>query len=204
MEKLRTMPDKEKFQHAFAMVHLYQKHVLPFVQEHLGYDEMHELRSVWQAAIIPIHDHDRDHDKYEGAYSNWMWMARCSHDFLAEELPQQKVVDYKRLLLKLHKRQHDNSDLILYRFLGNYTALAKALLYEMQWLTPIELTSCNRNQVTCRVRDCKILGTPGGGRVCRVDCRNVGTAYARQLYDLKRVTDPSEHGCTITLTPFLQ
>jgi hypothetical protein len=37
--------------------------------------------------------------------------------------------------------------------------------------------------------------------VCRVDCQNIGKAYARKVYHLMRVTILSNHGCTITLTP---
>ena len=200
MIKLKSMPDREKFQHAFEMVRLYQRHVLPFVEKHLGYSEMHNLRSVWQAAIIPIHEGDSDHDKYERAYSNWLWMARCSHDLLAERLSSEEVMDYKRLLLRLYEQQLNNPDLFILRALGAHTALAKALLYEMQWLTPMELTSQSKWEVTCSILDCKLLQTPGAERVCRVDCQSVGAAYARKVYQLKRVTIPSNHGCTIALT----
>jgi hypothetical protein len=201
MIKLKSMPDREKFQHAFEMVRLYQRHVLPFVEKHLGYSEMHNLRSVWQAAIIPIHEDDSDHDKYERAYSNWLWMARCSHDTLAEQLSSAEVLEYKRLLLRLYEQQLNLPELAVLRLLKAHTALTKALLYDMQWLTPIEITNVSIAQVTCVVKDCKILQTPGTERVCRVDCHHIGTAYARSVYHLKRVTTVSEHGCTFSLTP---
>ena len=203
MDKLKPMPERVKFQHAFEMVRLYQKHVLPFVEEYLGYAEMHNLRSIWRAAIIPIHEGDPDTDKYNQAYSNWLWMARCSHDLLAERLSSEEVMDYKRLLLRLYEQQLDNPDLFILRALGAHTALAKALLYEMQWLTPMELTSQSKGEVACTIHDCKLLQTPGAERVCRVDCQNVGTAYARKVYHLKRVTTPANHGCTITLAPII-
>lgn len=201
MYRQKPMPNSEKYQHAFGMVRLYQKHVLPFIEERLGYAAVHELSSVWQAAIMPIHEADPDQKRYEAAYSNWLWMARCSHDFLADLLKHDEVVEYKRLLMQLHKRQHDNPDLAIYRMFGNHTALAKAWLYEMQWMTPIELTSKSNAQFTCVVQDCKILQTPATARICRVDCRNVGTVLARKVYHLKRVTAASDHSCTITLTP---
>lgn len=199
--KLRTMPDKAKFEHVFEMVRLYQKHVLAFVEHRLGYDEMHNLRSVWQAAIIPIHEQDGDQEKYAGAYNNWLWMARCSHDALADQLTTEGVREYKRLLLWLYEQQLDNPDLAILRLLRAHGALAKALLYEMQWLTPIELTGWSKAEITCMVNDCKILKIAGTGRVCRVDCQNVGTAYARKVYHLKRVTTPFDHGCKISLSP---
>ena len=200
MNKLKPMSDKEKFQHAFGMVRLYQRHVLPFVEERLGYAAMHELNSVWQAAIAPIREDDPDHQKYESAYSNWLWMARCSHDFLADLLDREGVADYKRLLLRLYKRQHDNPDLVIYRWFGNHTALVRAWAYKVQWMTPIELTSNGTTQVTCMVNDCKILQTPATERICRVDCRNVGTAVVHKVYHLKRSDIIADHGCAITLT----
>lgn len=201
MNKLRQMPEREKFQHVFEMVRLYQKNVLPFIESHLGYSEMHNLRSVWRPAIIPIHEEDSDQDKYEQSYSNWLWMARCSHDTLADLLSAPEVLEYKRMLLRLYKQQLNYPYLAALRLLKAHTHLAKALLYEMQWLTPLELTSSNDGEVTCIVHDCKILRTAGTARVCRVDCQNVGRAYAREVYHLKRVTVQSDHGCTISLAP---
>src|SRR4030042_6964342 len=194
MNMLRPMPDREKYLHPFGMVRLYQKHVLPFVEERLGYAAMHELTSVWQAAITPIHNDAPDDKKYEYAYSNWLWMARCSHDFLADLLDRDGVAEYKRLLLQLYKRQHDNPDLAIYRLFRNHAALARAWVREMQWMTPIELTTKNKTRVTCVVYECKILQTPATVRICRVDCRNVGMALAREVYHLKRVDTTAEHG----------
>jgi hypothetical protein len=202
MNKVKPMPDREKFQHAFDMVRLYQKRVIPFVEEQLGYAAMHELSAVWQAAMMPIREDDSDQEKYKSAYNNWLWMARCSHDYLADLLKQDEVAEYKRLLLQLYKRQQGNPDLAIYRMLKNQTALVKAWLYEMQWMTPIELTSGNDEKFICMVHGCKIQQTAGMIRICRVDCRNVGTALARKVYHLNRVTTLNDHGCTISLTPF--
>jgi hypothetical protein len=201
LDHLKTMPDREKYQRAFEMVDLYQRHVLPFVQNRLGYDAMHELRSVWQAAIMPIRQGDGDHDKYERAHSNWLWQARYSHDFLADELSRDEVAEYKRMIMKLYMHQQDEADLLIYRLFGRHISMARRLLYEMQWLTPINITSQSKSQVTCEVTNCKIQQTAGAMRVCLVDCRSAGTAYAQELYKLKRVTVPVDHGCTITLSP---
>jgi hypothetical protein len=114
MDKLKPMPEREKFQHAFEMVQLYQKHVLPFVEEHQGYAAMHNLRSVWQAAIIPIHDTDSYHDRYEQAYSSWLWMARQSHSTLATQLSREEVLEYKRLLLRMYEQQAHAPNLAIF------------------------------------------------------------------------------------------
>jgi hypothetical protein len=200
MNKIKPMPAHEKFQHAFEMVRLYQKHVLPFVEKELGYAEMHNLRSVWRAAIIPIHENDPEMDKYNQAYSNWLWMARCSHDLLVERLCVEEIMDYKHLLLQLYVQKVNNPDLFILRALRAHTSLAKALLYEMQWLTKLELTSYSKEEISCAIPDCKLRQTPGVERVCRMNCQNVGAAYARMVYHLKRVTLPANHGCTIVLT----
>ena len=202
IDKIKKMQDRDKFVHAFAMVRMYQKHVLPFVEDRLGYAAMYELSSVWQAAIAPTQISMPDQKNYEAAYNNWLWMARCSHDYLADLLDHDEVVNYKRLLLQLYQHQQDNADLAIYRMFGNYHALAKAWAYEMQWITPVEMISKSQNQFTCVVNNCKILQTPATERVCRVDCRNVGTNLARKVYHLQRHTIAADHGCTITLTPY--
>ncbi len=201
MNKIRPMPDREKYQHAFGMVSAYQKQVMLFVEERLGYEGRHELGSVWQAAITPIRKDYHDYKKYEAAYSNWLWMARSTHDFLADLLDREGIADYKRLLLRQYSLQHDNPGMPIWHLFRNHAALAKAWAYEMQWITPIEITSSSKEKVTCTVHDCKILQTPATERICRVDCRNVGAALAHQIYHLKRVDTIIDHGCTITLTP---
>ncbi len=201
MDLIRNMTDRDKFQRAFGMVRMYQKHVLPFVEERLGYAAMHELRSVWQAAVMPVQEAASDRRNYESAYNNWLWMARCSHDYLADLLDHDQVVEYKRMLLQLYRSQQDNPDLAIYRMFGNYTALAKAWVYEMQWITPIEAMSKSKNQFTVVVNNCKILQIAATERVCRVDCRNVGSNLSRKVYHLERQTIAVDHGCTITLSP---
>ena len=192
MNKIRPMPDREKYQHAFSMVRSYQKQVMLFVEERLGYEARHELGSVWQAAITSIRRDYEDDRKYEAAYSNWSWMARCSHDFLADLLDREGVADYKRLLLRRYSLHHDNPSLSILRLFKNHAALAKAWAYEMQWLTPIEITSSSKEKVICTVHDCKIRQTPSTDRVCRVECRNVGSALLRNVYRLKRVDTPAQ------------
>jgi len=201
MDIIAPMPDREKFQHVLEMVRLYQKHVLPYIEQHLGYAEMHNLRAIWRAAMNPIHENDPDLEKYNLAYSNWLWMARCCHDLIAEKMSGDEVFDYKRLILSLYVKRLNNPDLFILRAIGAHTSIARALLYEMQWITPLEIMHVSKEKVTCEVADCRLLLTPGVERVCRVDCQNVGAAYARKAYHLRRITSRSHHGCTITLTP---
>ncbi len=201
MNSPKQMTDRDKYKRAYGMVRLYQKHVLAFVEQHLGYAAVHELSSLWQAALVPLREADPDSQKYEAAYNNWLWMARYSHDYLADLLDRDAVAEYKRLLLQLYKRQQDNPDLAIFRMFGNHGALAGEWAYEMQWLTPIELTDQSVIQMCFTVKKCRILQGTDSDRVCRVDCRSVGTALARRVYNLKRVTTPVDHGCTITLSP---
>jgi hypothetical protein len=201
MNNPKPMPVREKFAHAFGMVRLYQKHVLPFVEARLGYAARRELASVWQAAIAPIRKNDPDEEKYNRAYASWLWMARCSHDFVAEQLDREGVADYKRMLLRSYKSHYDNPDLTVYHWLNRYEALVKAWIYEMQWITPIEITHSNTGKFVCEVQHCKVLQTPASERVCKVDCWNVGTELAWQVYHLERQTRQVNHGCMITLIP---
>ena len=201
MTKIRPMADREKYLHAFGMVSSYQKQVMQFIEERLGYEARLELGSVWQAAITAIRKDYPDVRKYEAAYCNWEWMARSSHDFLADVLVREDVADYKRLLLSRYSQQHDNPGIPIMRLFRNHVALARMWAYEMQWITPIELTSLSKEKVVCTVHACKLLQTPATERICRVDCRNVGAALLLKVYHLKRVDAIADHGCTITLSP---
>jgi hypothetical protein len=201
MFEIRPMPDRVKYQRANDMVRLYNEHILPFIQERVDYNAMYSLRSLWRAGIVAIHESDTDHHQYERAHSNWLWVARCSHDFLADQLDREGVADYKREVMKLYVEQRDRPLLEIYRMFENHTVLAKALLYDMQWITPIPAVTQIGDRVLCEVKVCKVLQVPGATRVCRVDCINVGTSYAKSLYNIKRTTVLSGTGCKITLSP---
>jgi hypothetical protein len=84
--------------------------------------------------------------------------------------------------------------------LKRQASLIRAWAYEMQWMTPIEITDQKAGQAVCVVLHCRILQTPATERVCKVDCWNVGTEMAHQIYHLKRKTRLVDYGCTITLT----
>jgi len=203
MNQIKAMPEQEKFEHTFEMVDLYQKNVLPFVEAHLGPAERHNLHAIWQAAIAPIRQDDGDYKRYASAHSNWLWIAHCSHNTLAEMLSSDEVLEYKRMLLRMYKQQRDNPNLAILRLLKAHVTLARLLLYEMQWMTPITVAKCSRSEVVCVVPECKVLKTSGTDRICRVDCQNVGRAFSSQMYNLRRVTVLKNHGCTITLTPIV-
>jgi hypothetical protein len=199
--RLKSMPERDKFQRAFGMLSMYQKHVLPFVEARIGYEAARQLQSVWQAGMAPTQTDLPEHEKYANAYSNWLWVARCSHDFLADLLDRKGVADYKRLILLLYKHQHDKPELVIYRMLKSHISLSREWAYGMQWVTPIEITSRSRQQVSCRVKVCKVLQTPASHRICRVDCQNVGRVLACDIYRLNRKTNLTNLGCIITLTP---
>jgi hypothetical protein len=126
-------------------------------------------------------------------------MARGSHDFLAGRLSGEEVMDCKHLLLQLYVQKLNNPDLFILCALRAHSNLVKALLYKMQRLSALELTSYSKKKVKCAVPDWKLLQAPSVERVCRVDCQNVGAASTRKVYPLKRITIPTNHGCTIVL-----
>ena len=200
MHEPRLMPERDKYKHALGMVRLYQERILPFVEYRLGQAARHELVAELLTAITPIRGADPADKKYAAAYRTWMWMARCTHDFLAERLRREEVAAYKRLLLQQYTHQHDNTSLFIQRHLGNHEALTKAWTYQMQWMTPLEITCTSQTETICMVQNCKIRHLNQAIRICGVDCQNVGKALARNLYHLERINSITDHTCTITLT----
>jgi hypothetical protein len=84
--------------------------------------------------------------------------------------------------------------------LNRYATLAKEWAYEIQWMTPIEIAQNGSSQVVCEVHICKVLQTSATEMVCKVDCWNVGTELAWQVYHLVRRTHQVYHDCSSTLT----
>ncbi len=201
MYEIEPMPEKVKFQRAFDMVSSYKEFVLPFVQERLSYNSMHSLRSLWRAGIVSIFEHDTYRDNYERAFSNWLWIAHCSHDFLTDQLDNAGMADYKRLVMKMYIEQQNDTMVSVYRLFRNHSALAKMLLYAMQWITPLTSIQQDNGKVTCEVKECKVMLVPGATKVCRVECVDIGTSLAKSMYHIHRATELNNNGCMITLTP---
>jgi hypothetical protein len=84
---------------------------------------------------------------------------------------------------------------------NRYAMLVKEWVYEIQWMTPIEIAHNGSSQVVCEVHNSKVLQTSATERACKVDCWNAGTELAWQVYHLERRTRQVDHVCSSTLTP---
>ena len=201
MVKLAEMSMHEKYRRAFDAVRAYQAHILPFIEKRSGYPASLELDSVWQAGIQPVNDKSLDAEKYETAYSNWLWVARCTLDFVTEQMGPEDMEQLVQLLVLLHQRENARVDLALLQLLGDFQGLAEAFLYDLQWMTPLEMGKSQPGKIVGNVPQCKILEVPATRLVCAIGCQRMLSIWATQQLKLNLAVEQQNGGCRLILTP---
>jgi hypothetical protein len=79
---------------------------------------------------------------------------------------------------------------------------AEQLLYEMQWMTPLELTVISRRGLQAKISPCKMLGTPGMQRQgCEVNCYSILSSVAADDFRIRLDFQRQGDGCRISLSP---
>jgi len=208
MERLPEISHREKFHRTFQAVCSYQRRIPEFIAKRLDGQAVAELISFWQAGIMPVPEHAKDEEKYEAAYNNWQWMARCNLEFIEEQLGKEGIDAYVRGEIQNMRRTFSELDLAGARFLDviapvlGFRTKAEQLLYEMQWMTPLDLIVIARQGLQAKTSPCKMLETPGmQHQGCEVNCRRILSGMAADQCRVRMEFHCQGDGCRISLSP---
>jgi hypothetical protein len=208
VDRLPEMPCREKFRKAFQAVCSYQDRIPDFITKRLDRQAVVELTSFWQAGIIPVPEHASDKEKYEIAYNNWQWTSRCNLEFIEEQLGKEGLNAYVVEETQNARRALSDIDLAGARFLEviaprlGFRTKAEQLLHEMQWMTPLELTTVAKQSLQAQTSPCKMLKTPGMQRQgCEINCRRVLSGMAAEHCHIRMDFQSQGDGCRISLSP---
>ncbi len=76
MDNIKEMPYEEKY--AIVMDNINDTFALEFVTNNIGQDAAVELKIIWGKGIKPIPENAPSKERYEAAYSNWIWKSKST------------------------------------------------------------------------------------------------------------------------------
>jgi len=207
MIKLKEMPPKEKYARVMDNMEFDEKFILPLMQKHLDDQVAAELKKTWQEGLKSIPEDASFEEKYEIAYSNWIWMARNAYSFTSEKMGEEGIKKFDRAEVEALKRKNASPALYLLGLIRAFSPgaafimTAKQMAYQLQWLTPFSVSEMNRERTVIDIPHCKILDYPETEDICFVGCQNTYPTWVAEQFKVKMDFERHGNSCQCTLTP---
>ena len=207
MIQVKEMPASEKLKQVQDNNQFSEKFVAEFIEGHLGHESAVELRQAWRDGIKPISPEASVDEQYEIAYANWIWMGRATFDFIRQKMGE----DGMRILEQAEAEAlvKKNSDLATW-MLGliravapqaAYKMLSQNLAYQLQWITPFNVTELSAQRFTAEIPRCKILDFPDSEDSCLIGCQRIYPRWVEAQFKARMSYDRRDHACTCRVTP---
>lgn len=206
MVKVKEMPYSEKYAIVLDQTRPDDALISPFIQKHLGDQALAELQSIWQEGVKPVPEDASDENKYEIAYSNFIWRAKSNFSFIRRRLGEDGIEQFALAEVEVLKRKNASPSLLILGLLRAispglaFNMTARQMAYQFQWITPASLVELTRNRAVFDIPRCKVLDFPDSEDLCVIGCQD---AYPRWLAEQFKVVMKFErqgNSCTATLT----
>ena len=203
---LKEMPYSEKYARVTDNMKFDETFILPFVQRHLGNQTVAELKKTWQEGAISIPAHALFEEKYEIAYSNWIWLAENVYSFIRKQMGEDGIKKFERAEVEALKRKNAAPALLVLKLVRSFspgtafTMTAKRMGYQFQWLTPFSVPELTRHKAVLDIPRCKILDFPRTEDICFVGCQSTYPMWVAEQFMVDMKCNRQGNSCTITLT----
>ena len=207
MAEIKKMSYKKKYSCVQKSIELDYQYIPSFVQRTLGGDAVYKLRNTWQERLRNIPGDMPAEEKYERAYSNWIWIARNTYSFIRERLGESGVEQFERAEIEELKRKYSGMTIYALNTIALVSPgfasmmITKQLLYELQWLTPVTISELTQNKCVVRVPRCKVLDFPGTSDLCHIGCEKTYSIWMAEQFHKSIKTERQGRGCTKIITP---
>ena len=207
MAKVKEMPYKEKYAKVIDNIKFDETFILPFVQKHLGDQAAGVLKEIWQKGVKPIPEGASFEEKYEVAYSNWIWMAKSVYRFIRNQLGEDGIKKFERAEVEALKRKNAGPALFALKLVrlflpsAAFTMTAKQMGYQLQWLTPFSVSGLTRNRMVFNIPRCKILDFQETEDICLVGCQSTYPIWVAEQFMVEMKFNRQGNSCSGTLTP---
>jgi hypothetical protein len=207
MVQIKEMPSGEKYAKVIDNIDFDETFILPFVQKHLGSQAVSELKGIWQRGFTTIPEGASFEEKYETAYSNWIWLAKNIYSFIRKEMGEDGLKEFERAEVEALTKKNASPALSLLkfiRFFSSGTAFAmtcKQMGYQFQWLTPFSVPELTRKRAVFDIPRCKILDFPDTDDVCFVGCQSTYPMWMAEQFKVSMKWNRIGNSCKGTLTP---
>jgi len=207
VEKLKEMPYEEKYAKVIENMKLDETFILPLVQRHLGDQAVAELKRTSQEGAKPIPEGASFEEKYEIAYSNWIWMAKSAYSFIRKQMGEDGIRKFEQAEVEALKRKNAGPALFLLRLVRAispgtaFTMTVKQMTYQLQWISPGSISELTRHRAVINIPRCKILDFPETEDLCLVGCQSTYPMWVAEQFKVKMEFERQGNSCTCTLNP---
>ncbi len=207
MVKVKEMPCSEKYAKVTDYIKFEETFILPFVQRQLGDHALAELKNTWQEWKKPIPKDASFEEKYEIAYSNWIWLSKNAFSFIRERMGEDGMRKFERAEIEALKQKNTGPSLLVSKLVRSFSPstafamAAKQMGCQLQVFTPFSVSELTRHKVVFEILRCKILYFPGTKDICFVSCQSSYPMWMAEQFMVDMKCNRHRNSCTITLTP---
>jgi hypothetical protein len=207
VENIKEMPYREKYEIVLDNVNFAETFASAFVKQHLGDQAVIDLQTIYQEGIKPVPEEATFEEKYESAYSNWIWMGKSDFEFIRQHMGEEGIAQFERADVEALKRKNASPSLYflsLIRAISPGTAFkmtAKEFAYQLQWITPFSVSVLDQSKTVFDIPRCKILDYPESDALCHIGCQGIYPKWVAEQFKVRMEFDRQGNSCTCTLTP---
>ncbi|WP_319523424.1 hypothetical protein [uncultured Desulfosarcina sp.] len=207
MPKFKEMPYKEKYEKALEGIEFMKSMVQPFIKMHLTDNAIKELQKTWDEGLKPIPEAGSFKEKYETAYSNYIWVDKSAYNFIRKEIGKDGIEKFKNVEIEGLKQKNAGPATtflgMVRRIAPGYAFLmtSKEFSYQLQWLTPFTVSEMNKQKTVFDIPRCKILDFKKTGELSRIGCQSIYPTWAADQFKVKMTSERNGRSCKCILTP---
>lgn len=207
MVAVKEMPYNDKYAKVTDNIKFDESFILPFVKKHLGDQAVSELKGIWQKGFKPIPEGTSFEEKYEVAYSNWIWLAKNIYPFIRKEMGEDGLKTFEHAEVEALIKKNASPALLPLKFIRLFspgTAFAmtcKQMGYQFQWITPFSVPELTRHRAVLDVPRCKILDFPDTDDMCLLGCQSTYPMWMAEQFKVSMKWNRQGNSCTGILTP---
>jgi len=207
MKQIKEMPYSEKYAKVMDSIDFDEKFILPFVREHLSDQAAAEIKDTWQEGAKSIPETASFEEKYEIAYSNWIWLAKNTFSFIREHMGEEGIKRFERAEVEALKRKNASPAMLVLKLVRifspgtAFTMTSKQMGYQLQWLSPFTVSELTRHRTVFDIPRCKILDYPDTEDMCLLGCQGTYPIWIAEQFMVDLKWNRQGNSCTGTLTP---
>ncbi len=206
MVEFTKMSTRTKLDYVLKNIKIDYVYIPAFLLKHLGNQGVEELQAIWQQGFRQIPENISAAEKFEIAYSNWIWLAKNTYSFIRRQLGEDGIRQFECAEIEMLKGKTPATlmhMLKLVRLLSPGSAfmiVARQLTYQLQWFTPLLVPELTRHRLVVQVPHCKILDFADTDDLCCIGCQSTYSIWMAEQFWMAMQTECHDGGCTKILT----
>lgn len=206
MAHAKEMPAAEKYARVMDAIEQDDRLSI-FIEEQLGSDAYAEYQKIRDSGLRPIPEGASPEEKYELAFSNWMWIGSTSFGYVRDRMGQDGLARMVDRAVAEAKRANSSPGLYFLALIRAispgraFEMLVKRSIYELQWLSPYSVEEMSRQRLVMTIPHCKLLDYPNADDVCLIGCQQIYPRWFAEQLKVKMDFTRQGNSCTARVTP---